>query len=192
MARPRKFDEQQTLEAVTEVFWHKGYDGTSINDLIDATGLRPGSLYAAFCNKRTLFLRAINHYAQTLEAGMESLFKDDLSVPETIELFYDFFIQECQTTPQGCFLVNTLFEANLDDNDILQAVKTIFVGLEAQFKQLFERAKTEGTLSNELTPDLAAKILISSIYGLRGYSKLHADPEALTQLKDRALHLLFK
>src|SRR5438093_13246949 len=63
MARPRKFDEAEVVQAARDQFWLHGFNGTSLDDLTDVTGLGRGSLYAAFTDKRALFLRALDDYA---------------------------------------------------------------------------------------------------------------------------------
>src|SRR5579862_4531873 len=62
--RPRSFDEREALEKATQVFWSKGYDGVTIDDLVDGMGVGRPSLYAVFGDKRTLFLRALRAYAE--------------------------------------------------------------------------------------------------------------------------------
>jgi TetR/AcrR family transcriptional repressor of nem operon len=80
MARPREFEEEDVLNALRDVFWERGYDGTSYSDIIEATGLQKGSLYAAFGDKRTLYLRALARYdAQEVGAGIRML--KDQSIP---------------------------------------------------------------------------------------------------------------
>ena len=74
MARPRQFDEEQVREALMNVFWDKGYEATSMQDLVAATGLLKGSLYGAFGDKRALYLIALNHYDRTrIQAGVDML-----------------------------------------------------------------------------------------------------------------------
>ena len=62
MARPREFDEDRVKEALTRVFWEKGYEATTMQDLVDATGLLKGSLYGAFGDKQALYMIALAHY----------------------------------------------------------------------------------------------------------------------------------
>ena len=64
MARKREFDEEEVLEALCDVFWEHGYDGTSYSQIMAATGLQKGSLYAAFGDKKALYLKAIGRYDQ--------------------------------------------------------------------------------------------------------------------------------
>ena len=62
--RPRSFDERDALEKATQVFWSKGYDGVTIDDLVAGMGVGRPSLYAVFGDKRTLFLRVLKAYAE--------------------------------------------------------------------------------------------------------------------------------
>src|SRR5271155_3835191 len=62
--RPRNFDEMDAVEKATQVFWSKGYDGVTIDDLVDGMGVGRPSLYSVFGDKRTLFLRVLKAYAE--------------------------------------------------------------------------------------------------------------------------------
>jgi TetR/AcrR family transcriptional repressor of nem operon len=74
MARPRQFEEIQVIEKLMKVFWDKGYEATSMQDLVDASGLLKGSLYGAFGDKRALYLAALRHYDRTrIQAGIDML-----------------------------------------------------------------------------------------------------------------------
>lgn len=73
MARPRAFDEQQALDAILDVFWRKGYDGTSIQDLVDASGVVRASLYGVWGDKDALFVAALDRYAQRVAESAGAL-----------------------------------------------------------------------------------------------------------------------
>ena len=74
MARPREFDQDKVLNALRDVFWENGYEGTSYADITKATGLQKGSLYAAFGDKRSLYQLALARYdAQEVAAAIKML-----------------------------------------------------------------------------------------------------------------------
>ncbi len=73
MARPREFDRDEVLDKAIEVFWTQGYDGTSVQDLVDAMGIQRGSLYAAFGDKHQLFLEALDRYENVARGEYERL-----------------------------------------------------------------------------------------------------------------------
>src|SRR5262245_36571756 len=65
MARPREFDEEAVLDAAVQCFWVRGYEATSVRDLIEETGITGASLYNAFGDKRALYEKALGHYVDT-------------------------------------------------------------------------------------------------------------------------------
>lgn len=104
MARPREFDETAVLDSALGVFWTKGYDGTSIDDLVAATGLGRASLYGAFGDKEKLFARVADHYLA--KAAAFDFVKDGLSPREAlVDLTSRWLSAACSDAgPRGCFL----------------------------------------------------------------------------------------
>ncbi|NIP58975.1 MAG: TetR family transcriptional regulator, partial [Gemmatimonadetes bacterium] len=106
MARPREFDETQTLHRVLDVFWRKGYRQTSLEDLEDATGLHRGSLYNAFGDKRALYRKALDRYREwlTTDGPMAQLVGDQKGA-ETLRAFIGTFVRSLGDpgSPRGCF-----------------------------------------------------------------------------------------
>ena len=93
MARPREFDEERVKEALMKIFWQKGYEATSMQDLVDATGLLKGSLYGAFGDKQALYMIALAHYDHTrMQAGIDML-NGEGSAREKITRLFDAVIE---------------------------------------------------------------------------------------------------
>ena len=87
MARPRQFDEIQVIEKVMKVFWAKGYEATSMQDLVVASGLLKGSLYGAFGDKQALYMVALKHYNRTrIQAGIEMLNGEGSAIRRNVQL----------------------------------------------------------------------------------------------------------
>ncbi len=105
MARPREFDEQVVLDRALETFWSKGYDGTSVEDLVEATGLRRASLYGAFGDKEQLFTKVLDHYMAKADA-MEAVPAASLPAREALStLTSSWVLGMCpKDGPRGCFL----------------------------------------------------------------------------------------
>jgi len=101
--RPRSFDRETALERAMEVFWAKGYEGTSISDLTEAMGINPPSLYAAFGDKEALFLAAIERYEQSRSCP----YADEPTAKGAIERLLTYMAQElaCPDHPRGCLMV---------------------------------------------------------------------------------------
>lgn len=105
MARPREFDEIEVLERALQTFWSKGYDGTSVEDLVQATGLGRASLYGAFGDKERLFARVLDHYVAKAEA-LDPEPSEDTPPEAALRAMATRWVNgTCPTEgPRGCFL----------------------------------------------------------------------------------------
>jgi len=113
MARQREFDEDEVLDALRDVFWEHGYDGTSYATIMAETGLKKGSLYAAFGDKRALYQKAIARYdAQVVSAGVQMLRNEKLSAKVRIENLMNGPVEAAGTRQgrKGCLLCNAAID----------------------------------------------------------------------------------
>lgn len=108
MARPREFDEGEVLDRALATFWEHGYEGTSIDDLVAATGLGRASLYGAFGDKERIFARALDRYCTRMGDALETS-DDDPSVRAALaRLLQALVTNACpKSGPRGCFLLST-------------------------------------------------------------------------------------
>ena len=106
VGRPREFDPDQALEAAIEVFWRRGFEGTSLSDLTTAMQLSRPSVYAAFGNKEALFRKALSRYAETRTAAMDAALRAPL-VKDAVQRFLREFVASATdpATPPGCLTV---------------------------------------------------------------------------------------
>ncbi len=111
MGRPRQFDESNLLDAATELFWSKGFDSTSVEDVSLATGIGNGSIYAAYGSKRGLFLAAFERYCE----GRARLVRGAIgaaggSARSAVRALYQAIIEDCAAQPdrRGCLMINSI------------------------------------------------------------------------------------
>ena len=126
MARPREFDEQQVIENLMTVFWNKGYEATTMQDLVKASGLLKGSLYGAFGDKQALYLAALKHYDRTrIQAGIDML-NGEGSVRQKIARLFDNVIESTKRGlfAGGCLLCNASLEKAVSDKQVKTEIKT--------------------------------------------------------------------
>src|SRR5215213_10309770 len=125
MARPREFDPEVVLEEVMRVFWAKGYNATSLDDLCEATQLNRSSLYAAFGDKHALFLRTIDRYGDGAVARVSAALSRPVPVKEAIGGFFARMVDEIVAGPGriGCFIGNSAAEAARDDPAVAKRVR---------------------------------------------------------------------
>src|SRR5208283_206025 len=98
--RPRSFDETGALERATQVFWSKGYDGVTIDDLVAGMGVGRPSLYAVFGGKRTLFLRVIRAYAERKGALAAKALVSPQHLRDSLASFLRYAVESA--TEEGC------------------------------------------------------------------------------------------
>lgn len=125
MARPRKFDEAKVKNALRDVFWQHGYDGASYSDIMSATGLNKGSLYASFGDKRALYQHAISDYdREFISPGVRTLRDNNLSPKARLDGLFASLIKAAET-PEGrwgCLLCNAAIDQSPFDKDVEDTV----------------------------------------------------------------------
>ncbi|MBI3708075.1 MAG: TetR/AcrR family transcriptional regulator [Proteobacteria bacterium] len=185
MARPREFDPDTALKRAMELFWAKGYEATSLDDLCAATGLGRSSLYAAFGDKHALYLRSLDHYEERSIARVTEAFASPLPMRDALAAFLEKFIDDIVAGPgrRGCFIGNCAAELAREDRAAAGRVKRSLARIEATFRDTLGRAKKRGELADAADIDALARFLTASVQGLRLVGK--ANPDRAT-LKDIA------
>jgi len=184
MARPQSYDRDQVLENTMQVFWRKGYARTSVKDLTNATNLQPGSLYGAFNSKRSIFINSVEYYFDELYQDAISIFRSKADPIRRIRQFFDFLIQRISSDVdnKSCMLVNTLLELPAEEDEIRQNVIKMLKLFETEITQLLIESQQKGTLVNGARPEVVAKMLMSSVFGIQVYSHMQPAIEDLRQI----------
>jgi TetR/AcrR family transcriptional repressor of nem operon len=176
--RPREFDEQDVLDQVTELFWRKGYEGTSVGDLIDHVSIPRQSLYNIFGSKEELYRRALRHYFETcVGPNRGGLVAADADL-QAIETYLD--AVACQTTVPGsprvgCLVVNTIVENEDPDSPAAREAKRFCGRIERALLHALQGAEKAGQLRPGLHLREAAKFLMTAANGMAVMSKAGAS-----------------
>lgn len=184
----KSFDEQDAIEKAMKVFWQKGYEATSIADLIEGTGINRGSLYNAFGGKRQLFTQSLRKYdtetRRTLLADLEALDNP----PEAFEKLFQTLVQQAKndTQPKGCFLVNTSIEIAFHDNETKNIVAQGFTEFEAFFRRGIEVSQARKEMPAHLDAPSTARALFSLVVAIDVLGKGIYDEVALQTIADQA------
>jgi TetR/AcrR family transcriptional repressor of nem operon len=192
MARPREFNENEVLKAAGELFWARGYEGTSTRDLAERTGLTPSSIYSAFGDKRGLYLRALDQYiGQTLRERIARL-ESSLSPGRAIAGFFREVVDRslADRHHRGCLLVNTALEATSDDPELQRLVANETIAIERFFHRCIAAGQRSGEIVTDQPVDDLARFLLSVLLGLRVLARVRPDPKLLTGLVQPALTML--
>ena len=195
MARPRAFNEEEVIDKAVEVFWAKGYEATSMQDLIDAMGIQRGSLYGTFGGKQNLFLKSLKRYSVTVVKKLLEILESKPSAVESIELFFSQLVEHLLTAGElrSCLVTNSAIERGLRDEETKQLVLQLLNALENGFYKTLLRAKENGELdrlSAELDLKVLANYLTSSMQGLLVMGKVCSERSVLEGINRMTLSIL--
>ncbi|MBW4475822.1 MAG: TetR/AcrR family transcriptional regulator [Tolypothrix brevis GSE-NOS-MK-07-07A] len=156
MARLREFDIDEVMEAVINAFWERGYEATSLADLMAVTGLQKGSIYKAFGDKRSLFLKALQSYLDRNYSLMRQVL--DNPAPESAISAWVRLLSGISSAPdasKGCFAVNSLLEMAPHDPDVAKMLEYQY----ARIGKLLESVIAQGQKAGVFRQDLSAQQL---------------------------------
>lgn len=171
--RPRTFDTEAVVERAMNVFWTRGYHATALPDLLRATKLSRGSLYAAFGDKHSLFLRALDRYIADALARMDVEFAPDREPIDGLRAYFAGYVERNSGANgrRGCLLVATAMELAGRDADVDRRIGNFFKAMEGRVTGALSRAKAAGKLADGVEPSSAARIIICFVEGMRVVGK---------------------
>ena len=184
MARPREFDEVRVREALMKVFWEKGYQATSMQDLVDATGLLKGSLYGAFGGKQALYMIALAHYDQTrIQAGIDMLTGEG-SAREKITRLFDTVIDAAKAGvfAGGCLLCNASVEMAPVDTAVENSVKGIIRRFQSAVRTAIEMA-----IKPSVDAAALSGFIICAYFGARVLAKSGSPLQMIVDTREQCL-----
>lgn len=188
----KKYDESEVLDRAVGAFWAHGYEATSISTLVKATGLNRGSLYAAFGDKRGLFLRALDHYDRTRKQNFLAALSGDVPPREAILSLFRRVAEGAADgrDRRGCLLVNTALELAPYDPEIERIVAQRLGEVEAFFRGRIEAAQRDGTIVREVDAADAARLLLSLFIGLRVITRSYPRAEVVAAILEQVERIL--
>jgi len=192
MARCKEFDRDDVVDKAMQVFWQKGFEATSVQDLVDAMGINRGSIYDTFGDKAGLFDTVIKRYlsgsaSHSLIDGAEN------SDPRaTIEGFFQTLTGRCGGPDgrRGCLMTNTLTELCSRDQAMAKRLGGGMLRLEDALCTLIRRGQEAGDFTTEGDARALARTLVALSQGLLVIAKVGPGPEALDDIATTALSLL--
>ncbi len=163
MAR-MQFDKEQVLENASNAFWRLGYNATSMQTVVEETGLKPGSIYLAFGNKEGLFKESLDHYAKQSVANVGAMLAKYEHAEEAIPYILMLFIEEsCRSEYCSCFLVKSQLELNNQQAELKEYVSQKLRKIESLYMESFLKNNTESEAKAK-----AASVMLH-IFGIRVY-----------------------
>ncbi len=184
----KKYDETEVLDRAMATFWAHGYEATSISDLVAATGINRGSIYAAFEDKHTLFVRALERYDQQHRFDFLARIEKDNDPKSAILAVFDAVIAAALggAKPSGCLLVNTALELSEHDPEIARIVRNSLTEVEKFFSRQIATGQVQGQLPVGLDPKKTGAALLALFLGLRVLSRSRPEPDLLAAIAEQA------
>ena len=189
MGRPREFDPEDALEKAMHVFWQNGYEGTSMSDLVESTGVHRGSLYTTYGNKEKIFLAALERYGENYGLEMiRPVLESDRPVAALKRMIwdrYDDYVSGRYTC--GCLISNTLAEVTPEDKEVFGYITRLLEVRCEMFTRALERAKSLGQLASHQDPVALARYLNTFLLGVAMQVRLHPENETMRETIEMGL-----
>jgi TetR/AcrR family transcriptional repressor of nem operon len=187
VARPREFDEHRALESLMEVFWDKGYEAATLQDLVKASGLLKGSLYGAFGDKQAMYLAALKHYNRTRIQAEIDMLAGEGGARQKISRLFDNVIAVTKrgTFGGGCLLCNASLEKAVTDRPVKNEVRYTIRRLKVAIMDVL--------ISQGVNEDRAASLaafIVSAYFGTRVLAKGGAPAAMIGDTRDHCLQLV--
>ena len=192
MARTKEFDTDEVLNKAITLFWDKGYNGCSMQDVVDGLGLSRSSIYETFGDKRQLFLEALKKYQRE---GLEAMKQEINTAPDIRQAMTKAFESVLpgklnEPMQKGCFMVSTVIELASQDPEIAAIVKANRQGVEDLLCKALKKGQEAGQVSATLNPRSIARFLFSNLSGIRITAKAGADRKTLEDIIKVSLSVL--
>jgi TetR/AcrR family transcriptional regulator, transcriptional repressor for nem operon len=191
MVRTKQFDKHRALDEAMELFWERGYNATSISDLVDHLGVNRQSLYDTFGGKDELFLAALERYRKLQSAPVQQLLEREGPAAEVLREFFQKFVDTLvDGSAKGCFMANTITELAGRDEGVSKVCAANARQIETAFAGLLLRAQQAGEIPADRPVLPLARFLASLLNGLAVTAKATPDRKVLEDIVGVALRSL--
>lgn len=192
MPRTKTFQPENVLNRAMYLFWEKGYDNTSLNDLLKVMGISRQSMYDTFGDKKQLFLQVLGQYEKKMKESMNQLL---ISHDTSLNAIKGHFIStlatiNLQPKRKACLMANTAMELAFQDDEIITKVKNYMEMYMKAFLHALTIAKNNKEITNEINLEATAKFLTTNLHGLGIMAKCGASEDDLNQIIEVTLSVI--
>ncbi len=190
MPKSKLFNEDEVLTKAKHIFWHKGFEATSMQDLTTSLDLSRSSIYDTFKDKHNLFLRCLEQYMIENAFSITDDISSITSAKEFIQDIFDKILDDNQKEAKGCFMVNVRVEfgtANKDVNDILTKNDAHFI---QKLESIIAHGKSIGEFNSKKTNHQLANFIFSTIVSSQVLLKNKSNRESVITNIQIAMELL--
>lgn len=191
MARSKEFDPDAALQRALELFWERGYEATSMADLVAHLGIARASIYATFGGKRELYLKALERYLHNMDpAVLDALSQPGPVLPAVRALIRTYAEESGGDDRRGCMVVNAAVELAPRDPAAAAFVEASWSHLETVLTSALTRARAQGELAPDKDPRAVARMLLVLMQGMRVLGRTPGGAARLDDAADQALAVL--
>lgn len=191
--RPRKMDPETVLDIAMKVFWDKGFDGTSMSDLVSETGMAKPGLYACFGDKESLYKKSLSHYYNNLGSPLIDELRNStdplkVSVRRFLKTVAHSMLDNSH--PSGCFVVNSLVQGASQHPAMEKIGREFDQNRRNTFIELFNKAQKKGELPPDANAKALAEFFSAQSLALGVLGRTNATKETLSSFVDVAMTAL--
>lgn len=191
MARPKEFEVNRVLAKAIEVFHDRGYEATTMQDLVEAMGINRQSIYDTFGDKHALFLQALARYEEVGTQHILEILELTPSVKQALQkIFYAFIDEEPDTRLRGCLMTNSAVELAAHDTAVATKACTNRNRVEDGIAAALARAQANGEISTRHNPRALARFFFNATQGIRVTGKIVDNPAVLKDVIEVTLSVL--
>jgi TetR/AcrR family transcriptional regulator, transcriptional repressor for nem operon len=189
VARTKEFDPDAVLQKALELFWERGYEATSMADLVQHLGIARASLYATYGGKHDLYVQAFDRYSHTRDLlVVEALSQPGPALPAVRELVRAYAEDSINDQRRrGCMVVNAAVEVMARDPQVARRVEASWDNLETALASALTRARAQGELASDRDPRALARLLLVVMQGMRVLGRAHPAPGRLRDATEQVL-----
>lgn len=184
MARTKVFDEETVLNKAVNLFWEKGYNGTSAQDLVDELGISRSSLYDTYGDKYQLFKDSLLQYRKKFAGSMIQMIDNSDDFEKAIKDIFQYVVTESlqEKFSKGCFIVNSAIELAPHNSEIAKIVNANMQDIEDALCRAIKKGQEVGQFSKNHSARSLARFIFNTISGLRVASKSGADKKVFDDI----------
>ncbi len=185
LGRPRAFDPQDFLNIALDCFWKKGYQATSINDLMKASGLASASIYKLYPDKRSVFFAALSQYMEQGLVRLRTRAREkspEAALRETLE--YGALLSTGADGERGCFTIAAASELLPGDEEVKAKVRYKFNGIKENLLEILRLGQQQKVFRTDIEASVMAETIFMMLEGMRVYGKVSPDFETLKRANE--------
>jgi len=192
LGRPREFDENGAREVAMQLFWAKGYEATSLSNLLAAMGISKSSFYQTFESKHTLFEQCLNQYRDIIVSTMS---KGLANAPTSMAFIRHALVDIANDTNdplgrRGCLIMNTASEFSQRDSSIARCVEAGIQATRDIFLQAVNAAQADGDISSNTRADILADYIVTVVNGLKNQVKAGSSRKQIMNIAELSVNTL--